>query len=108
MPRFPFPADPSHTVVGRAAVRTGRRFRSSVLAKQLMDKRDYDGAIPGVASRGRQGHAGRGPQDRSASLADDRRVALVRKQELVQAVEVFISSAKSAEVAGDNATGRRA
>jgi CHAT domain-containing protein len=74
----------------------------SVLAKQLMDKRDFDGAI----------QAWRAVLAKAAPAEDRKTEAqawlmigrcLVRKQELAQAVDAFSSSAKSADAAGDNA-----
>src|ERR1700719_2971958 len=74
----------------------------SVLAKQLMDQRDYDGAI----------QAWRAVLAKAAPAADNKTEAqawlmigrcYARKQELAQAVDAFISSVKFAEAAGDNA-----
>jgi CHAT domain-containing protein len=74
----------------------------SVLAKQLMDKRDYDGAIQAWrAVLTKATPAGDRKTEAQAWLMIGRCYA--RKQELVQAVDAFISSAKSADAAGDNA-----
>jgi CHAT domain-containing protein len=74
----------------------------AALAKQLMDKRDYDGAI--AAWRvvlAQAAPAGDRKTEARAWLMIGR--CLARKQELAQAVEAFDHSAKAAETAGDNA-----
>ena len=72
-----------------------------VLAKQLMDKRDYDGAI-------KAWHA---VLDKAVGAGDHKAEAqawlkigtcLNGKQELTQAIDAFNSSIKAAEAAGDN------
>lgn len=74
----------------------------SVLAKQLMDKRDYDGAIQAWrAVLAKATPAGDRKTEAQAWLMIGR--CFARKQELVQAVDAFSSSAKSADAAGDNA-----
>ncbi len=73
---------------------------ASVVAKQLMDKRDYDGAI--LAWRtvlARAAPAGDHKTEAQAWLMIGR--CLSRKQELAQAVDAFSSSAKAAEAAGE-------
>ena len=75
----------------------------SVLAKQLMDKRDYDGAIQAWrAVLAKATPAGDRKTEAQAWLMIGR--CFARKQELVQAVDAFSASAKSADAAGDNAT----
>jgi len=74
----------------------------AVLAKQLMDKRDYDGALPAwhavlekaVPAGDRKGEA-------HAWLMIGN--CLTGKQELTKAVDAFDLSVKAAEAAGDNA-----
>jgi CHAT domain-containing protein len=74
----------------------------SEVAKQLMDKRDYDGAIQAWrAVLAKAAQAGDRKTEAQAWLMIGR--CLVRKQELAQAVDAFSSSAKSADAAGDNA-----
>jgi CHAT domain-containing protein len=74
----------------------------AVLAKQLMDKRDYDGAIQAWRTvLAKATPAGDLKTEAQAWLMIGR--CFARKQELVQAVDAFSSSAKSADAAGDNA-----
>src|ERR1035438_8805069 len=74
----------------------------SALAKQLMDKRDYDGAIQAWrAVLAKAAPAGDRKTEAQAWLMIGR--CRARKQELAQAVDAFSSSAKSADAAGDNA-----
>jgi tetratricopeptide (TPR) repeat protein len=74
----------------------------SVLAKQLMDKRDFDGAVQAWrAVLARAASAGDSKTEAQAWLMIGR--CFVRKQELAQAVDAFSSSANSADAAGDNA-----
>ena len=74
----------------------------AVLAKQLMDKRDYDGAIQAWrAVLAKAVPAGERKTEAQAWLMIGR--CFARKQELLQAVEAFQSSAKAAEAASDNA-----
>ncbi len=74
----------------------------SILAKQLMDKRDFDGAIQAWrAVLAKAEPAGDHKTEAQAWLMIGR--CFARKQELAQAVDAFTSSAKSAEAARDNA-----
>ena len=78
------------------------RSDPSALARQLMDKRDYDGAIQAWrALLGRAAAAGDRKAEAQAWLMIGR--CLARKQELAQAVDAFHSSATIADAASDNA-----
>lgn len=74
----------------------------SALAKQLMDKRDYDGAIQAWRTvLAKAAPAGDRKTEAQAWLMIGR--CLTRKQELTQAVDAFNSSARIAEAVGDHA-----
>jgi len=75
----------------------------AAVAKQLMDKRDYDGAIQAWrAALAQAAASGERKAEAQAWLMTGR--CLTRKQQLAQAVDAFNSAAKVAAAAGDNGT----
>jgi len=75
----------------------------AALAKQLMDKRDYDGAIQAWTAILEKAKASADRKGEAQALLNIG-TALLRKQELTKALEVFQSSAAAAEAAADQGT----